>query len=129
MKKWLSLLISAMAIVALSGCAGVDGDGDGSSLTKDYVDSGSTPYDSTINLMNSGTSEESICNVYSSPASSNTWTTLSGTPIAPGGDHTWGSDHCDEKWDLRVEDCAGHSSTYTYFRECFTTTYFTFKNW
>ena len=133
MKKWLSLLISAMAIVALSGCAGIDDVGDGfggSSLTKDYVDPVSTTnYNSSINLMNSAASDERICNAYSSPSDANTWTTLSGTPIAPGDEHEWGSNRCDEKWDLKVEDCAGHTSTYTYFRECYTTTYFTFKNW
>ena len=132
MKSIVSIAIAGVAVFALSGCGG-DGSGGalgGSSLVKDYVQNGSnTRYDSSINLLNAPSSSEDICDVYSAPASSNRWSRLTGTPITPGNTHEWGSDNCNQSWDLRVVDCAGNESIKTYYRECYTTTYFTFKNW
>ncbi len=132
MKKILSLFISAAAIVALSGCAGTgDTDGlGGASLVNNGSFSGSIgTYDSSINVLNSASSDQDICHVYSAPSSSSNWAELTGTPIAPGDDRTWSTDNCNISWDLKVVDCAGNFDIRTYDRDCYTTTYFTFTNW
>ena len=132
MKSIVSLVMAGMAVFALSGCGG-DGSGDdlgGSSLVKDYAQNRSnTMYDSSINLLNDTDSSENICEVYSAPQSSDNWSKLTGTPIVPGEVHEWGSNHCNQHWDLKVVDCVSNESTITYYRKCGTTTYFTFKNW
>jgi len=132
MSKLIKLLVAGMVVFAMSGCSaeGDDEDGSGSSLTRDAVINGSnSAYDSTINLYNDIGSIEDICDVYSAPANSGSWQRLTGTPIVPGDEHEWGSDNCNQDWDLKVVDCIGNESIETYYRECDTTTYFTFRNW
>ena len=131
MKKAVSLVVACVTLFSLSGC-GAGGDTGGFSLVRDGAVSGSiSARDSAISLLNHDSSIASICEVYSTPSSSGNWgVKLTGTPIAPGSEVAWGSDGCDQNWDLMVVDCAGNeSSIYNYYRECDTTTYFTSKSW
>ena len=127
MKKITGLALASVAVLALSGCTGSDSDPLSLVMTSQQAGS-ETQYDSTLNLMNSSSSYEDICEVLSTPAASVNWSTLSGTPIMPGNAHHWGSDRCGQDWDLKVTDCAGNSKTTRYTRNCYTTTYFTFTS-
>jgi len=131
MRKLIGFSVACLSILALNGCGGA-GDLGGSSLVKDVVVPGSiSARDSAISLLNHDTSITAICDVYSVPSTSGTWgDPLTGTPIVAGGEVAWGSDACDQNWDLKVVDCIGNESiVYAYYRECDTTTYFTFRSW
>lgn len=133
MKKLTSLMLAGIAVFALSGCGEGSGDDSGlggASLSRTTAESGSTTtYDSSIVVTNDYDSYEDVIKVESTPHDSNTWSELSGTPIAPGSNHRWGSNRCDQNWDLKVTDAVGNSKIITYYRECYTTTYFIFKSY
>jgi len=132
MKRIFSLALAGLAVLTFSGCSsGGDSGGSGSSLTKITTGGSISVYDSTIEIYNHETSANDICEVYSVPDNSSNWgVDLLGTGhIAPANVRQFGSDHCDQYWAIKIVDCAGNESEGAYYRECYTTTYFTFKNW
>ena len=141
MKRVVSLMIAAVAVFALSGCGGgTDGGGavcsandrytGDSELSIDHVSNSSIMRgkQSSLKLEVSNLSVSYVSTARSTPTMSTRWTNLPGTPITYGDSHIWGSDKCDQLWDLEVTDDLGDTYSRTYCRECGTTTYFMFQS-